>query len=292
MYAGIRTVVPEAINKHNNHLHQITICNYSWKHLYIYGSPYKISQDPPPRLAVLYDPCIRKAKKLPSLDLPREEGSNLFAFAYDPFIDNYKVVFVFCYGGKYNVACKTQVEVHTLGTDSWRRINDFPSMFRCDRHGVFVSGTVNWLTYCNSSRNLCVIVSLHLGKESYEEILHPDSGNFNISTLDILRDCLCIFSRKKNYSFGDVWLMKEYGNKESWIKLIRLPYFGDFGFAYTRIVYISDDDNRVLLVFREHHKLKWIVYDSKNDTIKSLKIQDLSRVESEVYVESLISPWL
>jgi len=140
-------------------------------------------------LAVLYNPCLRKVKKLPSLDLPREEGSNLFAFGYDPFIDNYKVVSVFCYGRKCNVACKTQVKVHTLGTDSWRTIKDFPSKFRCDRHGVFVSGTVNWLTYCNSSRDLCAIVSLHLGNES----------------------------------FTDVWLMKEYGNKDSWIKLIRLP---------------------------------------------------------------------
>jgi len=154
-----------------------------------------------------------------------------------------------------------------------------------------VSGTVNWLTYCNSSRNLCVIVSLHLGKESYEEILHPDSGNFNISTLDILRDCLCIFSRKKNYSFGDVWLMKEYGNKESWIKLIRLPSFGGYGYTVSsRMVYISEDDNHMLLIFSEDRGLKWVVYDSKNDTIKSLKIQDLNRVESKVYVESLISP--
>jgi len=83
---------------------------------------------------------------------------------------------------------------------------------------------------------------------------------------------------------------EEYGNKESWIKLICLPYFGDFGFAYTRIVYISEDYNHVLLVFREDRKLKWIVYDFNNDTMKSLKIQDLSRVESEVYVESLKSP--
>jgi len=98
------------------------------------------------RLAVLYNPCIRKIKKLPFIDLPRVQGSTLYAFGYDPFIDNYKVVAVFWYGS-YHRAYKTQVEVHTLGTDSWRRIKDFPSNVRLDRHGIFVSGTVNWLTY-------------------------------------------------------------------------------------------------------------------------------------------------
>ncbi|KEH17429.1 glutamine synthetase, putative [Medicago truncatula] len=186
------------------------------------------------RLAVLYNPCIRK------------------------------VVSIFCYGRKYNVACKTQVKVHTLGTNSWRRIEDFPSKFRCDRHGVF---------------------------ESYEEILHPDSGNINISTLDILRDCLCIFSQKRNDSFTDVWLMKEYENKDSWIKLIRLPSFADYRYTLnTKIIYISNDDNHMLSMIREDRRLNWVVYDSKNDTVKSLKIQDLNWVESKVYVVSLISP--
>ncbi|RHN79366.1 putative F-box domain-containing protein [Medicago truncatula] len=172
------------------------------------------------RLAVLYNPCIRKVKKLPSLDLPREEG-----------------------------------------TDSWRRIKDFPSMFRFGRHGVVVCGTVNWLTYYNSS-DLGVIVSLHLGKESYQEIPVPDSGDFFLSTLDMMRECLCIFSRKRTDSFTDVWL--EYGNKESWIKLISLPIFDvPYHTVYTRIVYISEDNNQVLLIFREDRRLKWVVYDCK-----------------------------
>lgn len=65
------------------------------------------------RLAVLYNPCIRKIKKLPFIDLPRVQGSTVYAFGYDPFIDNYKVVAVFWYGS-YHRAYKTQVEVHTL----------------------------------------------------------------------------------------------------------------------------------------------------------------------------------
>jgi hypothetical protein len=84
--------------------------------------------------------------------------------------------------------------------------------------------------------------------------------------------------------------MKEYGNKDSWIKLICLPYFGDSSGIFTRILYISEDNNHVLLVFKELGKSKWVVYDCKNDIITSSKIEELSLVESNVYVESLISP--
>ncbi|KEH43734.1 F-box protein interaction domain protein [Medicago truncatula] len=162
--------------------------------------------------------------------------------------------------------CKTQVKVHTLGTDSWSRIKDLPAMTPYYGHmGIFISGTVNWLTYYDSN-DLSTIVSLHLGKESYQEIPLPDYGNFDMLTLGVMRECLCIFSRKSSHSSLDVWLMKEYGYKEeSCIKLICLSYFGDSGYFFTKILYTSEDDKHVLLVFKEKENLKWVVYDSKND---------------------------
>ncbi|GAU20919.1 hypothetical protein TSUD_24820 [Trifolium subterraneum] len=260
------------------------------------------------RLAVLYNPCIRKVKKLPYIDLPRVLGSTHYAFGYDPFIDNYKVVAVF-FSENYKYNMETiiydHVEVHsyTLGTDSWKRIKDFPSRFRFEpflsKHGIFMRGTVNWLAISDQSTSyyeLDAIVSLHLGRESYQQISLPELSPFYDDTsrmlrLYVMRDCLCLFEMLTPESFTDVWLMKEYGNKESWIKLFRLPCF-----AYTLctdIVYISEDDNHVLLVFRRKiHKFRLVVYDLKNDTItiKSSKTQDnLGMVKSKVHVESLIS---
>jgi hypothetical protein len=46
-------------------------------------------------LAVVWNPSVRKLKKLPSLELPPEYGFTRYAFGYDPFIHNYKVVAVF-----------------------------------------------------------------------------------------------------------------------------------------------------------------------------------------------------
>ncbi|CAJ2638677.1 unnamed protein product [Trifolium pratense] len=264
------------------------------------------------RLAVLYNPCIRKEQKLPYIDdLPGEEGLTHYAFGYDPFIDNYKVVAVFWYKYDFvNYQTKANVYSYTLGTDSWKRIEDFPSMFyfskfsRMSKHGIFMRGTVNWLTYSKLNGLEC-IVSLHLGLESYQEISLPGLpdlpyivGDTKMLTLDVMRDCLCLFEvsqEMRSDAFIDVWLMKEYGNKESWIKLIRLPCFG-YKLSYTfltDVVYISEDFNHVLLVLIENGIFKWVVYDFKSDSIssKSSKIQDnLGRVKSKVYVESLISP--
>jgi hypothetical protein len=169
---------------------------------------------------------------------------------------------------------KTQVQVHTLGTDFWTTINGFPNITTkyyyhvhghgiSIEHGIFVGGTVNWLRFLDSNdfNDLPVIVSLHLGKESFQEISLPDHRNLGMLTLDVLRDCLCIFSISD--PFCDVWLMKEYGNKESWVKLIHVPNFG--GNFLTKILYVFEDDNHALLVFEENDKLKWVVYNSKND---------------------------
>jgi hypothetical protein len=136
-----------------------------------------------------------------------------------------------------------------------------------------------------------------LGDESYREIPLPDLENSSWLTLDVVRDCLCIFFQKSPDSCIDIWLMKEYGNKESWTILISLPSFGNSRFfLHTNIVYISEDDNHVLLGSSEiqygksKHKFKWVIYDLENNTIKSSKIHDsLGLVKSKIYVESLIS---
>ncbi|PNY18008.1 F-box protein [Trifolium pratense] len=67
--------------------------------------------------------------------------------------------------------------VNIMGSDYWRRIQDFPCsspmLGPCDRPGVFVSGTVNWLTFIKEfhlddrDSTLRAIVSLDLEKESF-----------------------------------------------------------------------------------------------------------------------------
>ena len=236
------------------------------------------------RFALLWNPSIRKFSKLPSLDIPKREGSyTIYGFGYDHFSDSYKVVAVNCFESDSNGSkvYKTEVKVYTLGTDCWRRIQDFPSGVPFDGSGTFVSGTINWFAA------KWIIVSFDLEKETYQELLQPDYGAVTVVsvTLGVLRDCLCILAHSD--TFSDVWLMKEYGNKDSWAKLFCVPYIGHVGSClYTKALYLTDDD-QVLLKYQA----ELVVYNSRDGTFKTLEIQNINRwMVPEVYQESLISP--
>jgi len=57
-----------------------------------------------------------------------------------------------------------------------------------------------------------------------------------IRTLGVVRDCLCVFAR--GGLFLDVWIMKEYGNEESWTKLYGVPNMQDRGLEAYTVLYI------------------------------------------------------
>ena len=191
--------------------------------------------------------------------------------------DTYKVVAFAC--TEYDTGVyKVQTHVHTMGTNFWKRIQaDFPGVPPIWEPGKFVSGTINCLVK-DSKR---VIVSFDLKTESYRRLLLP----VVTSTFCVLRDCLSILSNSK--TFSDVWLMKEYGNQDSWTRLFHVPYKGDVGWGnYTRALYVYDDD-RVLLELMG----KLVVYNSRDGTFKTIRIQKYGGwMMPEVFQESLISP--
>ncbi|CAI8596281.1 unnamed protein product [Vicia faba] len=169
----------------------------------------------------------------------------------------------------------------------------FPSdIVFTQRSGKHVSGTINWLAFLRGHHSdPLFIVSFDLDKESYQKVFLPGEINvFNLTlTLSVLRDCLCII-----YDH-DVWVMKEYGIKESWSKLFNLSYMQDpiKTSISTKVLYIFEDDN-VLLEFsyHVHEKKKYILYDSKNGTFKNAAFRNAVMFQHtlQVCVESLISP--
>ncbi|CAJ2658510.1 unnamed protein product [Trifolium pratense] len=239
--------------------------------------------------ALLWNPSIRKFVKLPSLEKPKRAGGGTeygFGYCYDNFNDSYsyKVVAVSSFESVYD----NNVKVHTLGTNSWRSIEDFPSGVSFDSSGRFLSEseTINWLA-SNDSDTLWIIVSLDLEKECYQELVLPNYGAVTVETLTlgVVRDCLCIVANSD--TFSDVWLMKEYGNKDSWTKLFRIPYMGNFeSCPYTTVTYVSEDD-QVLLEWQ----FEIVVYNSKDGTFKTPEFQNINpKMILNVYEESLISP--
>jgi F-box interacting protein len=145
--------------------------------------------------AVLWNPSIRTFKMLPPLD---DKPLSAYSFGYDHLINHYKIVDL--------SLCKdkTEVSVHTLGTDSWRMIHDFPYFSPLCGSGIFVSGNVNWLAL-DGVTSSCVLVSLDLKKESYQKFFLPSVEKDHWTTLGVLKDCSCIFA--SNDVFLNVWAM-------------------------------------------------------------------------------------
>lgn len=242
---------------------------------------------------LLWNPSIRKFKELPPFEKPqvRCHINMTHGFGYDHVNNNYKVVVVLHYpiGGR---DYKTEVKVHTLGTDFWKSAQEFPfGGVPVELSGKFVSGTINFLASKHPDRNShCFIVSFNLENESYQKILQPDYGEVDAHrlTLAVLRDCLCMISG------NDVWLMKEYGKKESWTKLFTVSYKSH---SLTKAIYMFEDD-QVLLQTLGNWKRKLIVYDPRNDTYKCINNKSIYnpkynalRNDLKVCTESLISPW-
>jgi F-box interacting protein len=249
-------------------------------------------------LAVLWNPSIRKVKELPPFEKPRGSTRIMmsFGFGYDSFTDNYKVVVVFeyhIYVSSGMLIKKAEVKVHTLGNNFWKNIQDFPfDGVLVERSGKFVSGTINWLASFKLYRvSPCFIVSLDLKNESYQKVLLPDFGDvpdvYTWLTMSVFRDCLCVATGHDVSGMKDVWVMKEYGNKESWTKLFTISNAVDptISYAYVKLVYVFED-NQVLLKFTGNFELNLFVYNYGSGTFKFTNFQNIP----EVCVESLISP--
>jgi hypothetical protein len=85
----------------------------------------------------------------------------------------------------------------------------------------------------------------------------------------------------------DVWVMKEYGNKESWTKLFTIPYIRDPSYSYINVICVFEDEQVLLKYIKNNKRLGHISYNCKNDTSsESIEFKSIP----EVCVESLISP--
>ncbi|KAI9114984.1 hypothetical protein K1719_013997 [Acacia pycnantha] len=239
-----------------------------------------------PSHILVWNPTIRRCKKSPSLGYEKRAGSYIiYGFGYDQSIDNYKVVSIFCYDSDGRGHYKTEVMVYTLGADSWRRIQEFPLGIPYDEMGKFVSGTLNWVALEISHPHCSLaVISLDLRKESYAELSQPDYGEGMITlTLGVLGDCLCIL-----YDYGtrsDVWIMKDFGVKESWTKLFTCQSLENPVLLCPKDRSISESSEILL----QNRWLYW--YNPKNSSFVRPEIQNTNGwIEAQIYVESLISP--
>ncbi|KAL6494327.1 hypothetical protein OROGR_031127 [Orobanche gracilis] len=279
-------------------LHWINLYrHYASKHLSINEPYYDISASCNGLLLlhyydkgmIIWNPSTRWLRKLPT-PIKHEFRKNVFyGFGYDHLGDDYKFA----------------------KTNSWKIIC-FPYVLLDSNHVCVVStrNALHWVVWQNpKSWNEMFIVAFDLGKEECLEVPLPsfenqptdiyflDLGgslcavcNFIIPLSDYDSDSDWDSDYDSKSERVDVWMMKEYGVKESWTKLfsiVRTEQTGKFNnmkpvsylraLANDRILLVQDDD-------------RFITYDLAGERVQEDAdfCQPLRIMNSFACVESLV----
>ncbi|KAL6536574.1 hypothetical protein OROGR_001818 [Orobanche gracilis] len=232
----------------------------------------------------LWNPATRLSKKLPPVSVQLRQGFYyIWGFGYDESDDDYKVVGVFCVfrdGSHYD----SVVKIYSLRTDSWKIIESFKGGVPLHDSGKFASGKLHFpATHEFSDWN---IVSLDLNSEDYGTVEQPNYGEvFFDASLGVLRGCLCVICNYENVR-SDVWVLKEYGIKESWTKLVTIPYFGEAGKSFFLSPLCMLPNGEILLAVGTG----LVVYDPRASCFRYLETSNISAfLEADIYFESLVS---
>ncbi|XP_071705120.1 F-box/kelch-repeat protein At3g06240-like [Rutidosis leptorrhynchoides] len=147
----------------------------------------------------------------------------------------------------------------------------------------FVNGFLHWITK-GCPNDLPIIVAFCLANEKFSKVLTPN--NFGIL---FKYDCEVVNFDGKLAIFvdGEIWLMKEYGVKESWTKMIlhgldEIPIstYEPNIFNYNKKILVVSDNQMLMYDIEEGKLSKQHIYASQN--LRGLQI-------SAVCVESLLS---
>ncbi|KAL7109418.1 hypothetical protein ACP275_06G174300 [Erythranthe tilingii] len=142
-----------------------------------------------------------------------------FGFGYDSSVDDYKIF-------RYNVpnifVSDTFLDVYYVRGGFWKSVENpayIPHHLEIG-HGAFLNGAIHWLAKKPIELDYG-IAAFDFAREVFDEIPLPIGINVDGIVLRcklvVFDGCLCLVESKMN-SWTDVWIMKEYGVAESWIK--------------------------------------------------------------------------
>ncbi|KAL3622063.1 hypothetical protein CASFOL_034259 [Castilleja foliolosa] len=216
---------------------------------------------------------------------PFNPKAAITGFGYDYTCDDYKAVAINRRRRHRKYVQRTYV--YSLRSDSWTKIGNFP----CDEHclgpqgpGVYLRGALHWLS------DLCLntmITVLELGTETYRQLGLPAPCRERRMYLfeeemylDVLDGCLIFTEYSLCYDIErfEVWVMKDYGDEDSWINLISIDERQPWGRCSTRdgylrpVAYMKDN----MQIFLQHDKHGFFIFDIGSGCMKKVGIHGLS----------------
>lgn len=225
----------------------------------------------------LWNPATRISQKLPKLG----SGSVFakFGFGWDESSDAYKVFAVL---SECNQS-KRIGRVYSSETNSWKTV-EHGILVLFGMSGHFLRGKIHWATYHKNG-----IESFDLEREEFGKIELPFTPEVHYSHLWLgeIRGCLCLMGDDRKHLSLDVWVMQEYGVKESWLKMVTFSLVTCERTIYALNPFVLEGLNgEIVLIYGDTS----LVYSPKLDKVFPPSKNTIGFSEARVYVESLVSP--
>ncbi|CAN1288838.1 F-box protein At3g07870 [Linum perenne] len=248
----------------------------------------------------VYNPFSGKFLELPKSSRYADQEV-VFGFGFHPTTKEYKVIKIVYYrnGGssrpgyprsRRTVFPLSEVQILTLGTPEWR-IQDKISHQLIRRPGeALVNGRLHWVTRPRRYNPVRRLISFDLGDEQFREVAKPESGglsrcNFNLVAL---KSCLgaAVYC---NYGRLEIWVMKEYNVKESWVKEYSIGAYMPKGLKQnierSYKIWRTGLNGRVRVlgvlkngeILLEYKSRVLVCYDAKNGKFRDLKLQGVPK---------------
>ncbi|OIT40350.1 f-boxkelch-repeat protein, partial [Nicotiana attenuata] len=247
--------------------------------------------------AFIWNPTIRKSKKLRKLDVQMRPGTSYYrhGFGYDELHDDYKVVII-CGTSDDGSSFGTVVNIYSLRTDSWTRVYNFPGYYMRDYLGKCVNGKIYWASTADvDALNVCNLITLDLTYETWGKLELPNYGEANSRLMlggvgsDLALVCIC-----PEGTTSDVWMMKDYGVNASWTKMftIKYPqYIGEYMFTssiFSFSTHFCQPNNGEILLLLPPTIM---IYNPKDGSTRKLEVAGLRGCQhAEICVETLVDP--
>ncbi|KAL3624747.1 hypothetical protein CASFOL_031415 [Castilleja foliolosa] len=227
----------------------------------------------------IWNPLTHERLKLPRIKCNPNPEKEAIGLGYDYTSDDYKVVVIHPHRlhrrrhGRENIACQTHAAV-VEGSHG-------PS--------VLLHGALHW-TMFYEPYGINTIIAFDLGSEKYRQMpLPPLEKRAYVGVqeryLSVLDGCLVLSdysqadSRDDERELYDVWVMKDYGVEDSWIKLFSLEdedcFFCcfEFGRDLRPLAYMKDKTQ----IFLQHTLYRgFLIFDVKSNSSKSVEIHGLT----------------
>ncbi|GLT51010.1 hypothetical protein SLA2020_244590 [Shorea laevis] len=238
---------------------------------------------------LIYNPFVGDAVRVPPANRFLNQSES-FGFGFHPRTGEFKVVRIVCY--ENDTDDESMVQVFTVGTTEWRNKGAPPPQLT-DEIGppeALVEGSLHWVTDVGMGGVglICGIISFELADEVFEEIPHPPCQRFvsRDYSLSVLNGCLSAAGLVDTLHC-DIWVMKQYRVKESWVKQFSfLPYFlGGWPRFFTVICALKNGE--ILLLYNSS---SLVSYDPVENRFKTLQISGLpNRFQALPFLPSLFS---